>query len=73
VPPGVAAEQVALGKKIFHGEVAGGTRAGCHGAEGIGTPVGALILRVVLGSGETEAFKNHRHHQERRTAAEVAS
>jgi mono/diheme cytochrome c family protein len=41
VPPGATAEQVALGKKIFHGEVAGGTCAGCHGADGIGTPVGA--------------------------------
>ena len=41
VPPGATAEQVALGKKIFHGEVAGATCAGCHGADGIGTPVGA--------------------------------
>ena len=40
-PPGATAEQVALGKKIFHGEVAGATCAGCHGADGIGTPVGA--------------------------------
>ena len=41
VPPGATSEQVALGKKIFHGEVAGATCAGCHGADGIGTPVGA--------------------------------
>ena len=41
VPPGATVEQVALGKKIFDGEVAGGTCAGCHGANGIGTPVGA--------------------------------
>jgi mono/diheme cytochrome c family protein len=40
VPPGATAEQVALGKKIFHGEVAGGTCAGCHGADGIAAPVG---------------------------------
>ena len=40
-PPGATAEQVALGKKIFDGEVAGGTCAGCHGANGIGTSVGA--------------------------------
>jgi glucose/arabinose dehydrogenase/cytochrome c553 len=40
VPPGATAEQVELGKKIFHGEVSGGTCAGCHGADGIGTPVG---------------------------------
>ena len=41
VPPGSSSDQVALGKKIFHGEVAGATCAGCHGADGIGTPVGA--------------------------------
>jgi glucose/arabinose dehydrogenase/cytochrome c5 len=41
LPPGATAEQVAFGKKIFDGEVAGGTCAGCHGASGIGTPVGA--------------------------------
>jgi glucose/arabinose dehydrogenase/mono/diheme cytochrome c family protein len=41
VPPGATSEQVALGQKIFHGEVAGATCAGCHGANGIGTPVGA--------------------------------
>ena len=41
VPPGTTSDQVALGKKIFHGEVAGATCAGCHGAGGIGTPVGA--------------------------------
>ena len=41
VPPGATSIQVALGKKIFHGEVAGATCAGCHGADGMGTPVGA--------------------------------
>jgi cbb3-type cytochrome c oxidase subunit III len=29
-----------LGDRIFHGEVASGTCAGCHGAEGKGTPLG---------------------------------
>lgn len=43
VPAGSTAEQVALGKRIFHGEVAGATCAGCHGADGIGTPVGAVL------------------------------
>jgi mono/diheme cytochrome c family protein len=41
LPPGATAEQVALGKKIFGGEIAGGTCAGCHGANGIGSPLGA--------------------------------
>jgi mono/diheme cytochrome c family protein len=39
-PPGSSPEQVALGAKVFSGEVAGATCAGCHGAGGIGTPVG---------------------------------
>jgi mono/diheme cytochrome c family protein len=43
VPPGATADQVALGRKIFHGEVSGATCAGCHGADGIGTPVGANL------------------------------
>jgi glucose/arabinose dehydrogenase/mono/diheme cytochrome c family protein len=43
VPPGATSDQVALGKKIFHGEVAGATCAGCHGADGVGTPVGANL------------------------------
>ena len=41
VPPGATSKQVALGKMIFHGEIAGATCAGCHGADGVGTPVGA--------------------------------
>ena len=41
VPPGATADQVALGKKVFDGEVAGATCAGCHGAGGVGSPVGA--------------------------------
>ena len=41
VPPGATADEVALGKKIFNGEVAGATCAGCHGEGGVGSPVGA--------------------------------
>jgi glucose/arabinose dehydrogenase/cytochrome c5 len=41
VPPGSTADEVALGKKIFDGDVAGATCAGCHGAGGVGSPVGA--------------------------------
>lgn len=40
-PPGVTREQVALGSRIFHGEVGGGTCGGCHGSDGHGSPVGA--------------------------------
>ncbi|MGB7012880.1 MAG: c-type cytochrome, partial [Pseudolabrys sp.] len=53
-------DQVALGKKIFHGEVAGATCAGCHGADGIGTPVGAdLTLGTWLwGDGSLQSITN---------------
>jgi glucose/arabinose dehydrogenase len=40
VPPGATRTMVALGDRIFHGEVAAGTCAGCHGAAGKGTPLG---------------------------------
>ncbi len=33
------AAQIAIGEKIFHGQAAGGTCAGCHGAKGKGTGV----------------------------------
>ncbi len=40
VPPGATAEMVALGDRIYHGKVASGTCAACHGATGGGTPLG---------------------------------
>lgn len=40
-PAGATKEQVALGDRIFHGEVANGTCGGCHGSDGRGSPVGA--------------------------------
>jgi glucose/arabinose dehydrogenase/mono/diheme cytochrome c family protein len=43
VPPGATSGEVTLGKKIFQGDVGGATCAGCHGAEGIGTPVGSAL------------------------------
>lgn len=40
-PPGVPAEQLALGDKIFHGKAHSGACAGCHGSDGKGSGVGA--------------------------------
>ena len=40
VPPESSAELVALGDRVFHGEAADGTCAGCHGSEGGGAPQG---------------------------------
>lgn len=41
VPQRASREQVALGERIFHGEVADATCGGCHGSDGKGSPVGA--------------------------------
>jgi glucose/arabinose dehydrogenase/cytochrome c5 len=40
VPAGATKEMVALGARIFHGQVAAATCTGCHGAGATGTPLG---------------------------------
>jgi mono/diheme cytochrome c family protein len=39
VPQGFTKEQVALGNRVFHGEVADGTCGGCHGSDAKGSPI----------------------------------
>jgi glucose/arabinose dehydrogenase len=43
-PVGATAEQVALGERIFHGEAADGTCAGCHGSDANGSPQGPSLV-----------------------------
>ncbi len=43
-PPGATPQEVALGDRIFHGEVDHGTCGGCHGADLSGTPIGANLM-----------------------------
>jgi glucose/arabinose dehydrogenase/cytochrome c553 len=38
VPAGATKDEVALGDRIFHGETADGTCAGCHGSDAKGSP-----------------------------------
>lgn len=40
VPEGATAEMVALGDRIYHGQVGGATCTGCHGSAATGTPLG---------------------------------
>jgi mono/diheme cytochrome c family protein len=40
VPEGATREMVALGNRVYHGQVAGATCAGCHGASAKGSPLG---------------------------------
>jgi glucose/arabinose dehydrogenase/cytochrome c5 len=57
-PPGATQEQVDFGEKIFNGEVGGATCAGCHGAGGIGTPVGPNLTsgKWLWGDGSLESI-----------------
>jgi glucose/arabinose dehydrogenase/mono/diheme cytochrome c family protein len=40
IPKGATKETVALGARIYSGQVAGATCTGCHGSDGAGTPLG---------------------------------
>jgi glucose/arabinose dehydrogenase/mono/diheme cytochrome c family protein len=40
VPQGATREMVALGDRIYHGQVGGATCTGCHGVNAAGTPLG---------------------------------
>jgi mono/diheme cytochrome c family protein len=40
VPPGATRDEVALGGRIFQGEVASAPCGGCHGTDGTGSPLG---------------------------------
>jgi mono/diheme cytochrome c family protein len=40
VPEGATKEMVALGERIYHGQVGGATCSGCHGADATGTVLG---------------------------------
>src|ERR1035438_5530958 len=44
VPAGATRAMVALGDRIYHGQVAGATCAGCHGANGTGSPLGPSLV-----------------------------
>ena len=58
MPAGVAPEQIALGGKIFHGEAAGGTCAGCHGSNAQGSPLapGLVTSNWLWGDGSLRSI-----------------
>jgi mono/diheme cytochrome c family protein len=43
VPDGATPDMVALGDRIYHGKVGGAACAGCHGANGTGSPLGPSL------------------------------
>jgi glucose/arabinose dehydrogenase/mono/diheme cytochrome c family protein len=58
VPSGATKDQVALGDRIFHGEVSDGTCSGCHGSDARGTSVGPDLTsgNWVFGDGSLAAI-----------------
>ncbi|MBV9237637.1 MAG: PQQ-dependent sugar dehydrogenase [Xanthobacteraceae bacterium] len=58
VPPGATKEQVALGERIFQGEAADGTCAGCHGSDAKGSPLAPSLVNGVwfFGDGSLKAI-----------------
>jgi glucose/arabinose dehydrogenase/mono/diheme cytochrome c family protein len=59
VPEGATPQMVALGNRIFHGEVAGAACAGCHGSSGQGSPVGPNLAsgKWLWSDGSYDALK----------------
>ena len=56
--PGASPNQVALGERIFEGQAAGGTCAGCHGTNGKGTGMGSDLTsgKWLWGNGSIQAI-----------------
>jgi glucose/arabinose dehydrogenase/cytochrome c553 len=52
VPPGATKEEVALGDRIFHGEAADGTCAGCHGSDAKGSPQAPSLVNGTWSFGD---------------------
>ena len=43
LPDGATPQMVALGNRVFHGQVGGASCTGCHGANGTGSPLGPSL------------------------------
>jgi cytochrome c5 len=58
IPPGGSPDQVALGDRIFHGKVDGGTCAGCHSGDAKGSAVGSDLTsgKYLWGDGSVQAI-----------------
>jgi glucose/arabinose dehydrogenase/cytochrome c553 len=57
-PPGFSKKQIALGRRIFHGEERAGTCSGCHGDDARGSSVGPDLAssRWAYGDGSVAAI-----------------
>ncbi len=58
-PPESTEAEVALGARIFNGQAGNGTCAGCHGADGAGSPLGPRLTggKWLWGDGSLAAIR----------------
>ncbi len=58
-PPGIAPDEIALGSRIFQGEAAGGTCAGCHGSNAKGSPLAPSLVnhQWLWGNGSLQSIE----------------
>jgi glucose/arabinose dehydrogenase/mono/diheme cytochrome c family protein len=52
VPSGATKDEIALGDRIFHGEAADGTCAGCHGSDAKGSPQAPSLVNGTWNFGD---------------------
>ena len=59
LPKGVTPETIALGKKIYSGQIGGATCTGCHGMTGSGSPLGPALTgkEWIWGDGSLASIK----------------
>jgi mono/diheme cytochrome c family protein len=60
LPAGATRADLVLGDRIYHGAVAAGACAGCHGADGHGTPLGPDLTsrKYLWGDGSYESIRD---------------
>jgi mono/diheme cytochrome c family protein len=60
VPQGATSAEVANGERIFMGEKAGGTCAGCHGTDAEGSPMGPSLVsgHWLIGDGSLQSIEH---------------
>ena len=73
VPEGSTADMVALGVRIYHGQVGGASCTGCHGANGTGSTLGPDLDEKRVDVERRQFCWDFESHHRRRTASQAIS
>ncbi len=59
-PPGATPQEVALGRRVYEGQIASAPCAGCHGSDGKGSPLGPEVTsgHWIWGDGSLAAIEH---------------